>query len=155
MIYEWPPAPECKREGRGELMNVNLPSGETTVFDVAFRTERPLTVHFTSAGGFDGSVTHCSGTVSPTRASVAPLMVTCAGATSVENGTQNRGARNAHIFRCLVEPVSQLSVITCPKIEHLHKTVKSISAFNGVCDIMLLASHLNRALLSFASAVNE
>lgn len=90
MIYEWPPAPECK--GGGVFVHVNLPSGETTVFDVVFRTGRPLTVHFTSAGGFDGSVTHCNGTVSPTRASVAPLMVTCAGATSVENETQNRSA---------------------------------------------------------------
>lgn len=40
-------------------------------------------------------------------------------------------------------------------IEYLHMTVKSTSAFNGVCDIMLLASHRKRALLSFASAVNE
>lgn len=40
-------------------------------------------------------------------------------------------------------------------IEYLHMTVKSTSAFNGVCDIILLASHRKRALLSFASAVNE
>lgn len=40
-------------------------------------------------------------------------------------------------------------------IEYLHMTVKSTSAFNGVCDIILLASQRNRALLSFASAVNE
>lgn len=40
-------------------------------------------------------------------------------------------------------------------IQYSHKTVKSISAFNGVCDIILLASQRNRALLSFASAVNE
>lgn len=37
---------------------------------------------------------------------------------------------------------------------YLHRTVKSTSVFRGVCDIILLASHLNLALLSLASAVN-
>lgn len=58
-----------------------VPSGETTVFDVAFRICRPLTIHFISAGGFDGAVVHCSGTMSPTLASVAPVIETWVGAT--------------------------------------------------------------------------
>lgn len=55
---------------------INIPSGETTVFEVAFRICFPATIHFISAGGFDGAVAHCSGTTSPTRASVAPVIVT-------------------------------------------------------------------------------
>lgn len=58
-----------------------IPSGETTVFEVAFRICFPATIHFISAGGFDGAVVHCSATTSPTRASVAPVIVTWVGAT--------------------------------------------------------------------------
>lgn len=36
---------------------------------------------------------------------------------------------------------------------NLHNTDKSISAFSGLMDMILLASHLYRALLSLASAV--
>lgn len=58
-----------------------LPSGLTTVRDVALRIWRPPTVHLISAGGFDGAVVHVSGTTSPTRASLLPDMETCVGAT--------------------------------------------------------------------------
>lgn len=63
---------------------INIPSGETTVFEVAFRICFAATIHFISAGGFDGAVAHCSGTTSPTRASVAPVIVTWVGATVIE-----------------------------------------------------------------------
>lgn len=64
-----------------KTLEIALPSGETTVLDVAFRTCRPLTIHFISAGGFDGAVVHCSGTGSPTLASEGPDIDTCVGAT--------------------------------------------------------------------------
>lgn len=55
--------------------------------------------------------------------------------------------------------LSQRKEVTKNKIKinisnYLHRTVKSTSVFKGVCDIILLASHLNLALLSLASAVN-
>lgn len=68
------PRAHCRRRVRFGVFHV--PSGEATVFDVAFRICRPLTIHFISAGGFDGAVVHCNGTMSPTLASVAPVIET-------------------------------------------------------------------------------
>lgn len=62
---------------------ISIPSGEMTVFEVTFRICFPPTIHLISAGGFDGAVVHCSGTISPTRASEAPCIVTCVGATKI------------------------------------------------------------------------
>lgn len=64
--------PKKKTKKKKKTLEIALPSGETTVLDVAFRTCRPLTIHFISAGGFDGAVVHCSGTGSPTLASEGP-----------------------------------------------------------------------------------
>lgn len=58
-----------------------IPSGDTTVLDVAFLACRPEIIHFISAGGLDGAVVHCNGTGSPTLASDGPEMETCNGAT--------------------------------------------------------------------------
>lgn len=55
--------PEATTKGfstkkKTRTFQIILPSGETDVLDVAFRTCRPLTIHFISAGGFDGAVVH-------------------------------------------------------------------------------------------------
>lgn len=76
-----------------EMSKINIPSGETTVFEVAFRICFPATIHFISAGGFDGAVAHCSGTTSPTRASVAPVIVTWVGATAMREKKNERMER--------------------------------------------------------------
>lgn len=60
-----------------------IPSGLTTVLDVAFLICLPPTIHFISAGGFDGAVAHCNGTGSPTLASDGPDIETCVGATEI------------------------------------------------------------------------
>lgn len=75
-----------------DFCTFTVPSGETTVLDVAFRICRPLTIHFISAGGFEGAVVHCSGTMSPTLASVAPVIETWVGATD---------GRQQQKFRCI------------------------------------------------------
>lgn len=61
---------------------IQPPSGDTTVLEVAFRTCLPATIHFISAGGLLFAVVHVKGTGSPTRASVGPEIVTCAGETT-------------------------------------------------------------------------
>lgn len=71
------------------------PSGETTVRPVAFRTWRPFTIHLISAGGLLLAVAQTSGTESPTRASVGPVMVTCDGATR-QTSHMRRGNYNHH-----------------------------------------------------------
>lgn len=71
---------------------------------MAFRTCRPLTIHFISAGGFDGAVVHCSGTGSPTLASEGPDIDTCVGAT-VWAGIKYNGKLNQKSFlavRCAI-----------------------------------------------------
>lgn len=73
--------PETKKKWKEKKLEIILPSGETDVLDVAFRTCRPLTIHFISAGGLDGAVVHWSGTESPTFASDGPDIDTCVGAT--------------------------------------------------------------------------
>lgn len=57
------------------------PSGETIVLEVAFFTCLPPTIHLISAGGLLLAVVQVNGTGSPTRASVGPDIVTCAGET--------------------------------------------------------------------------
>lgn len=64
-------------------MYYTIPSGLTTVLDVAFLICLPPTIHFISAGGFDGAVAHCNGTGSPTLASDGPDIETCVGATEI------------------------------------------------------------------------
>lgn len=63
----------------------HLPSELTAVYDVAFLICFPLTIHLISAGGLEGAVEHCSWTTSFTRASDGPDMVTCVGATVINN----------------------------------------------------------------------
>lgn len=60
---------------------IQPPSGDTTVLEVAFLTCLPATIHLISAGGLEFAVVQVRGTGSPTRASVGPDMVTCAGET--------------------------------------------------------------------------
>lgn len=60
---------------------IQPPSGADTVRCVALRTCLPPMAHFMSAGGLLAWVVHVRGTVSPNRASVGPLIVTCEGAT--------------------------------------------------------------------------
>lgn len=62
---------------------IQPPSGDTTVLEVAFLICLPATIHLISAGGLLFAVVHVSGTGSPTRASVGPNIVTCAGETKI------------------------------------------------------------------------
>lgn len=51
---------------------IYIPSGLTTVLDVVFLKCLPPTIHFISAGGFDGAVVQVNETTSPTLASDNP-----------------------------------------------------------------------------------
>lgn len=62
---------------------IQPPSGDTMVFEVAFRTCLPVTIHFISAGGLEFPVVQVRGTMSPTLASVAPVIVTRDGETRI------------------------------------------------------------------------
>lgn len=61
------------------------PSGDGVVTTEVFRTCRPATIHLISAEGLLLSVVQVSDTFSPAFASVAPEMVTWAGATKNNN----------------------------------------------------------------------
>lgn len=60
---------------------IQPPSGDTIVFEVAFLTCLPVTIHLISAGGFELPVLQVKGTTSPTLASVGPVIVTREGET--------------------------------------------------------------------------
>lgn len=57
------------------------PSRLVVVFCVALLSGRPFIDQLMRAGGLEGAVTQVNCTVSPTLASVAPVMVTSLGAT--------------------------------------------------------------------------
>lgn len=77
------------------LLEVTLPPcGDGVVTLVVLRSCLPATSHFTSAGGLLLSVVHVNATLSPALASVAPDIVTCAGATEHTHNYKTKPNQN-------------------------------------------------------------